>query len=132
MAKKSKDKDVPPVPLDDTILEDVVRVVKTGVLKSLVLSDTARKRLTDWIAEREDELDTDEGRDPEARKEFRPHVPDLPESEKISIGDLSFETSPEEIRAHTDAGSVEAAAMKSGQDQWAQSPPLFRTRGGDI
>ncbi len=108
---------VPPVPVTKGNLEEVVRVIKTGLAHHHILSEETRKDLTDWMEEMEDDIDVEEGRNPDERKSTAggEAVAVLPSPEEnpsaMELQDSVPPVEPFQLDS-TGAGSMEAAAAR--------------------
>lgn len=113
MSRRDKEPSgVPPVPVSKENLEEVVRVVKTGLHHQHVISDSTRESLGMWVTEMEDDIDIEEGRDPAARK---PPPFTEPEVDQFQAEGFHLQSgpTPEPFELHPEvSGSMEAEAAR--------------------
>ena len=92
MSRKQKEdrepSGVPPVPVSKENLEEVVRVIKVGLHHHHEVSDETREALGMWATEMEDEIDVEEGRDPDERKGLPVGAADFDDSEQVLVEDF--------------------------------------------
>jgi hypothetical protein len=76
--EKEKEKpEIPPIPVTRENVAEIVRILKAGIRNTFQCSDDTKEQLGMWITEREDEIDIEEDRDPNATREASPSSVDI-------------------------------------------------------